>query len=88
MRRSASRLLGILGLMTLPHWANAESIQDYSVLIISRERLEVGTPCELGIYIQDNKVGRLFQEQEVSFNLAPGKVNVRLMQEPGGAPGC
>ncbi|EIK96570.1 hypothetical protein PMM47T1_11602 [Pseudomonas sp. M47T1] len=88
MRRSVSRLMGVLGLMTLSLWANAESIQDYSVLIVSRERLEVGTPCELGIYIGDNKVGRLFQEQEVSFNLPPGRVVVRLMQEPGQAPGC
>jgi len=88
MRRSLFRLMGILGLTTLSLWAQAESIQDYSVLIVSRERLEVGTPCELGIYIGDNKVGRLFQEQEVSFNLPPGKVVVRLMQEPGQAPGC
>lgn len=88
MRRSVSRLLGALGLLTLSLGAYAESIQDYSVLIVSRERLEVGTPCELGIYIGDNKVGRLFQEQEVSFNLPPGKVVVRLMQEPGQVAGC
>ncbi|MDE1165739.1 MAG: hypothetical protein PW845_10200 [Pseudomonas sp.] len=85
---SIIRLLGILGLATLPQWAMAEGNQDYGILIISRERLEVGTPCELGVYIQDQLVGRVFQEQSVSFNLPPGKTIVRLGTLPGQVQGC
>lgn len=87
MRRAAWSLFSILGLMASAPWAQAES-QDYSVLIISRERLEVSTSCEIGIYIQDQLVGRLFQEESTSFNLAPGKTDVRLRLLPGQASGC
>jgi len=88
MRWSVSRLVGILGLMTLPGWAQAQAGQDYSVLIISRERLEVATPCEIGLYLQDQLVGRLFQEQTASFNLPPGPITIRLRLLPGQAVGC
>jgi hypothetical protein len=86
---STIRLLGILGLATLPQWSMAaQGPQDYGILIISRERLEVGTPCELGVLIQDQLVGRLFQEDSASFNLPPGQITVRLRTLPGQMPGC
>ncbi|TBU79861.1 hypothetical protein DNK06_12345 [Pseudomonas daroniae] len=50
----------------------------YAVLIVSRERLEVASPCEFGVYLQDQLAARLFQGQSVSFNLPPGEVSVRL----------
>jgi len=87
MRWSALSLLSILGLAVSAPWAYADS-QDYSVLIISRERLEVATSCEIGVYIQDQLVGRLFQEDSTSFNLAPGKTSLRLRLLPGQVPGC
>jgi hypothetical protein len=87
MRWSAFSLFSLLGLMASAPWVNADA-QDYSVLIISRERLEVSTLCEIGLYIQDQLVGRLFQEDSTSFNLAPGKVSLRLRLLPGQMPGC
>ena len=86
MRWSALSLVSLLGLASLPLWANAA--QDYGVLIISRERLEVPTNCEIGIYIDDQLAGRLFQEQSLSFNLPAGNVGIRLKVLPGQAPGC
>ena len=87
MRWSAFSLFSILSLLASAPWATA-SAQSYSVLIISRERLEVATSCEIGLYIQDQLVGRLFQEEATSFNLAPGRINVRLRLLPGQVPGC
>jgi hypothetical protein len=87
MRWSALSLFSLLGLLVSAPWAQADS-QDYSVLIISRERLEVATSCEIGLYIQDQLVGRLFQEESTSINLAPGKTTVRLRLLPGQVPGC
>ena len=43
MRWTALSLVSLLGLASVPLWANAD--QDYGVLIISRERLEVPTNC-------------------------------------------
>ena len=86
MRWSELSLVSLLGLASLPLWANAA--QDYGVLIISRERLEVPTNCEIGIYIDDQLAGRLFQEQSLSFNLPAGNVGIRLKLLPGQAPGC
>lgn len=86
MRWSALSLVSLLGLASLPLWANAA--QDYGVLIISRERLEVPTNCEIGVYIDDQLAGRLFQEQSLSFNLPAGNVGIRLKLLPGQAPGC
>lgn len=86
MRGSALRLVSFLTLAALPLWANAD--QDYGVLIISRERLEVPTSCEVGVYIDDQLAGRLFQEQALSFNLPAGNVGIRLKLLPGQAPGC
>lgn len=88
MRWAALSLIGMLGLFALPQGASAAGPQDYSMLIISRERLDVATSCEIGLYIQDQLVGRLFQEQSTSFNLPPGPVSIRLRLLPGQAPGC
>lgn len=87
MRWSALSLMSILSLSVLAPWAHADS-QDYGVLIISRERLEVNTSCEIGLYLQDQLVGRLFQEESRSFNLPPGKTSIRLRLLPGQVSGC
>lgn len=86
MRWTALSLASLLGLASLPLWAHAE--QDYGVLIISRERLEVPTHCEIGVYIDDLLAGRLFQEQALSFNLPAASVDIRLKLLPGQAVGC
>lgn len=88
MGRAALGLIGLLGALAFVPQAGAEGSADYSVLIISRERLEVATNCEIGIYLNDQLAGRLFQEQSTSFNLPPGVVDVRLRLLPGQAPGC
>ena len=87
MRWSAFSLFGFLSLFATMPSANAAG-EDYGVLIISRERLEVSTNCEIGVYIQDQLSARLFQEQSTSFNLPPGNVSLRLKLLPGQAPGC
>lgn len=56
---------------------------DYGVLIVSRERLEVSTPCDIGLYLQGNLAARLYQGQSVTLNLPPGEVPVRLGQLGG-----
>jgi len=86
MRWSAISLFSIIGLLAAA--PTVQSAQDYGILIISRERLEVATSCEIGIYIQDQLAGRLFQEDSVSFNLPPGEVSVRLRKLRGTIPGC
>lgn len=88
MGRAALGLIGLLGLCSIVPQASAEGPSDYSVLIISRERLEVSTSCEIGVYIGDQLSARLFQEQSTSFNLPAGPVDVRLRLLPGQAPGC
>lgn len=87
MRWSAFSLLSILSLFGAAQTASAAG-EDYGVLIISRERLEVASSCEIGVYIQDQLAARLFQEQSTSFNLPPGNVSLRLKLLPGLAPGC
>jgi len=87
MRWSAFSLFCMLGFVAAVPPASAAG-EDYGVLIISRERLEVPTSCEIGIYIEDQLSARLFQEQSTSFNLAPGRVSLRLKLLPGQAPGC
>ena len=87
MRWSAFSLFGLLSLFAAMPSANAAG-EDYGVLIISRERLEVSTSCEIGVYLQDQLSARLFQEQSTSFNLPPGRFSLRLKLLPGQAPGC
>lgn len=88
MRRAASGLFGLLGIFGLFTQASAAGPSDYSILIISRERLEVATSCEIGVYLNDQLAGRVFQEQSTSFNLPPGDLDVRLRYLPGQVPGC
>jgi hypothetical protein len=88
MRRAAFGLFGLLGVFAVLPQASAAGPSDYSILTISRERLEVATSCEIGVYLNDQLAGRLFQEQSTSFNLPPGEVDVRLRYLPGQAPGC
>ena len=88
MIRPALSLVGLLAAWTVVPAANAAGNSDYSVLIISRERLEVATTCEIGVYLNDQLSGRVFQEQSTSFNLPPGPVDIRLRLLPGQAPGC
>jgi len=87
MRWSAFSLFGLLSLFAALPQANATG-EDYAVLIISRERLEVPTPCEIGVYINDELAARLLQEQTTSFNLPHGTISIRLKQLPGQVPGC
>ncbi len=57
---------------------------NYGILMVSRERLEVSTPCEIGLYLQGNLTARLYQGQSITLNLPPGEVLVRLGQLGGG----
>ncbi|MDO8695470.1 MAG: hypothetical protein Q7J74_00015 [Pseudomonas sp.] len=68
----------LLALLAAPFNANSEPLMDYGVLIISRERLEVATPCDIGIYLQNQLVTRLYQGQSASFNLPPGQLSIRM----------
>jgi len=86
MRWSFFGLVSLMGLFAAVPPASAD--EDYAVLIISRERLEVPTNCEIGLYVNDQLAGRLFQEQATSFNFPEGKVSLRLKLLPGQAPGC
>ncbi len=87
MRWSVFSLFGFLSLFAAMPSAQAAG-EDYGVLIISRERLEVATNCEIGVYIHDQLSARLFQEQSTSFNLPPGNISLRLKLLPGQVPGC
>ncbi|MCJ1884760.1 hypothetical protein LNN38_07870 [Pseudomonas sp. LA21] len=50
----------------------------YAVLIVSRERLDTGTACDIDLYVQDQKVSRLQPEGEVALNLPPGETSLRI----------
>lgn len=68
----------LLTLLAVPLLALAQPAIDYSVLIISRERLELATACDVGLYLEDQLAARLVQGQIVSFNLPPGPLSIRL----------
>ncbi len=74
--------LALCGASLFSSWLGAVQLTsgtpDYGVLIISRERLEIATACDIGVYLQDQLVSRLFQGQSASYNLPPGEVSVRL----------
>lgn len=57
---------------------------DYGILVVSRERLEVSTACDIGLYLQGNLTARLYQGQSITLNLPPGEVLVRLGLLGGG----
>jgi len=88
MFRAAVSVVGLMAALGAVPPASAEGNSDYSVLIISRERLEVATNCEIGVYLNDQLSGRVFQEQSTAFNLPPGPVDIRLRLLPGQTPGC
>lgn len=71
-----SFILTLLLLAAFP--ALAQSPAAYGVLTISRERLEVSTPCDVGIYLQDQLAARLMPGESQSFNLPPGTHQIRL----------
>lgn len=56
----------------------------YAVLIISRERLDTGTACDIDLYVQDQKVSRLQPEGEIALNLPPGATSLRLQTANSG----
>ncbi|QJP11553.1 hypothetical protein [Pseudomonas multiresinivorans] len=56
----------------------------YAVLIVSRERLDTGTACDIDLYVQDEKVSRLQPEGEVALNLPPGEISLRLQTANSG----
>ncbi|ARS47662.1 hypothetical protein PSMEN_04400 [Ectopseudomonas mendocina] len=70
-----SPMLAAQPLAPLPTTTQGEG---YAVLIVSRERLEVATTCEVALYLYDQMAARLHQGQSVAFNLPPGKVSLRL----------
>lgn len=76
-----SILAGLLALSTAQAQlapSTTSLANDYAVLIVSRERLEAATPCEIGLFLHDQLVARLYQGQSVAFNLPPGEVSLRL----------
>lgn len=79
------RLL-LLAVLLIPGIANSDSSINYAVLIITRDRLEVATPCDIGIYLQDQLVARLYQGQATSFNLPAGPLSIRMGMH--GGTGC
>ena len=70
--------LFLLALLLIPAFANSEASINYAVLMITRDRLEVATPCDIGIYLQDQLVARLYQGQATSFNLPAGNLSIRM----------
>lgn len=50
----------------------------YAVLNVSRERVESGTACDVGLYVHDELVGNLQPGASLALNLQPGAVDVRL----------
>ncbi|HCG0868017.1 TPA: hypothetical protein NJF67_002617 [Pseudomonas aeruginosa] len=58
----------------------------YAVLNVSRERVESGTACDVGLYVHDELVGNLQPGASLALNLHPGAVDVRLAPNgPGDA---
>ncbi|MFC5697014.1 hypothetical protein ACFPU0_15775 [Pseudomonas sp. GCM10022186] len=73
-----NRCPALLALLAVPLLAQGHSPVDYGVLIISRERVELTTACDVGLYLEDQLAARLVQGQVVSFNLPPGPLSIRL----------
>lgn len=88
MRRFKLSLFVLLVLGPFASFVQAAETQDYAVLIISRERLEESTSCEIGIYLQGQLTTRLFSEDSRSFNLPAGPVSIRLSPLPDNGHAC
>ena len=73
MKPVSTALLALLAAPCL-----AQSPIDYSVLVTPRERGELATACDVGVYLEDQLAARLVQGQIVSFNLPPGPLSIRL----------
>jgi hypothetical protein len=58
----------------------------HAILIVSSEGLRLASVCELGLYLQDQLVARLYQEQSVSLSWPPGETLASL--KPLGSPAC
>ncbi len=75
-------LYAVLIVMPLPDPAPI----GYAVLNVSRERVESGTACDVGLYVHDELVGNLQPGASLALNLQPGAVDVRLAPNgPGDA---
>ncbi|MCY1551396.1 hypothetical protein D9M68_877230 [compost metagenome] len=74
-----NRRPALLALLAAPLLVQARQPIDYSVLVISRERVELATACDVGLYLEDQLAARLVQGQIVSFNLPPGPLSIRLV---------
>lgn len=72
-----SLLLGLL-VAVMPLSAATNTGEEHAILTVFRERLEAASACELGLYLQDQLVARLYQDQSVSLSLPPGEILVSL----------
>jgi hypothetical protein len=88
MRWPTLAFLGFLASLIVVPATQAEGARSYAVLIISRQTLQVSTSCEIGVFINDQLVTRLFQDADTSLNLPPGEVAVRLKRLGAQTPGC
>ncbi|WP_152973395.1 hypothetical protein [Pseudomonas paraeruginosa] len=55
------------------------------MLNISRERVESGTACDVGLYVHDELVGNLQPGASLALNLQPGAQGQGLPGEDGHA---
>ncbi len=85
MRRSLIALT-LACLAALPPTASAQQPDGYAVLIVSRDRLELASLCDVGVYLQDELAARLMPGQHVAFNLPPGALSVRVDSISGPGP--
>jgi hypothetical protein len=85
MRRPFMPLL-LACLAALAPGARAQQPDGHATLIVSRERLELATPCDIGVYLQDELAARLMPGQHVAFNLPPGALSVRVDSISGPGP--
>ncbi|MBS7664019.1 hypothetical protein I0D00_19010 [Pseudomonas lalucatii] len=74
--RFLALLAGLLGAAATP--LGLAQPPDYALLIVARERLQLATPCEIGLYLHERLAARLHQGQSAAFNLPPGEVSLRL----------
>ncbi|WP_282340770.1 MULTISPECIES: hypothetical protein [Pseudomonas] len=85
MRRSLIALT-LACLAGLPPTVSAQQPDGYAVLIVSRDRLELASLCDIGVYLQDELAARLMPGQEAAFNLPPGALSIRVDSISGPGP--